>query len=305
MAGPITRSDINGLLVPILNDVFTDYHQFPELYRKVYSVHSSDRAVEYDMEMRSLGLASYKADGGPIASGSMGQAYQSSYVNQYYGISFEITRATVKDNQYKKDFPNHAKAMRSSLMTVKNMNAMMLFNNAFGAASTGSDGQPLCSTTHPYNGGVLSNTFSNGVQLSESALEDAVTIITSQWKNNAGLLTMYTPKAVLVPTARRFDIARILRSQGQPGSANNDINPLYADDVFKGGAICNPFITNPYSWFVLTDYDHGFKYFLREPLEIDFMSDNRTYNTVCSAIERYCFGYSSWRGVFGSTGLGS
>ena len=125
----------------------------------------------------------------------------------------------------------------------------------------------------------------------------------STWYSNSGLLEVVQPKKLLLPTARQFDGIRITKSAYQPDSANNAVNALVAGGFLKGGISINPFIVNPYSWFILTNYEHGFKYFLREALEIDFMSDYKTYNTTCSALERYVFGYSNFRGVFGSPGI--
>jgi hypothetical protein len=297
----ITRSDINGLLLPYLKTVFGDYNTWPELYKDVYLTYYSDKAVEYDMEMRTLGLAQLKADGGPIASGSMGQVFQTAYVHQYYGIQFAITRATVKDNQYKSEFPRQAEAMRASLMTVKNINAMNIFNNATGPGSTGSDGLPLLSTQHPIQTGLQANTFNQGVQFSEKALEDAK-IIMDGWKNNAGLNIKVQPKSLLISPYNQYNAIRTLESEYRPGTANNDINALKREGVFKKISK-NTFLTNSKAWFIITDYHQGFKHYLREALEIDFMTDPSTYNIVCSAIERYSFGYTSWRSCFGSTGL--
>jgi len=57
-------------------------------------------------------------------------------------------------------------------MTANNINF-----NATVPGSTGSDGLPLLSTQHPIQTGVQANTFNQGVQFSEKALEDAKIIM--------------------------------------------------------------------------------------------------------------------------------
>lgn len=297
----INRSNIPTLLRPGLAAVFGDYNVYPALWKDVYSQHRSDKAVEYEMEMQGLPLAQIKADGSPVASASMQQAYETSYVNQYYGISFQITRAAIMDNLYQSEFPQQAMQLRNSLDTLKNVNAAYIFNNAFTAASTVSDGQPLCATAHPISTGTLANTFNNGVQFNEASVEDAISLIKS-WSNVAGLRINLNSIKVLVPQARAFDAARIFKSEFRTGTANNDINAIVHDKYMPGGYIVNQFITNPNFWFILTDEPNGFKYYMREPLDIDFITDVVTDNVTVRAIERYAFGCSNWRSVFGSQG---
>src|SRR5277367_2046943 len=224
----INRSNIPALLRPGLHAVFGDYNVYPALWKDIYSIHRSEKSVEYEMEMQGLPLAQLKEDGSPVASGDMRQAYQTSYVSQYYGISFQITRASIMDNQYSSEFPQQARQLRNSLDTLKNINGAFLFNNAFNQASQVSDGQPLCSTTHPISTGTLPNTFTNGVQFNESAVEDAITIIKS-WSNIAGLKINLNSIKVLVPQSRAFDAARIFKSEFRTQTANNDINAILHD----------------------------------------------------------------------------
>tara|TARA_R110000868_G_scaffold103473_1_gene284924 strand:- start:7553 stop:8461 length:909 start_codon:yes stop_codon:yes gene_type:complete len=297
----INRSNIPSLLRPGLKTVFGNYNTFSDLYKEIYNIYRSDKATEYDMEMQGLGLAQIKQDGSPITMGSMQQGYITSYLHQFYGIGFQITRGAVEDNLYESDFPQQALQLRTSLQTLRNINSIYQFNNAFNQQSQVSDGQPLCSTVHPIQGGTLANTFNNPVGLTESALEEAITIM-KQWKNLAGLNINTSPKSLLVPPRLGFQAARILKSSFRTGTANNDINAIVHDKYLPGGYIINPFLTSPYNWFILTDEPNGFKMFQRTNLDIDFIMDPVTDNTTVRAVERYSFGCSNWRGTFGAQG---
>lgn len=297
----INRGYIESLLRPGLHAVFGNYEVYPDLWKEIYSQHTSDKAVEYEVEIRGLGLAQLKPDGAPVFMGDMGQQWESQYVNNFYGIGFQITRATIEDNLYKEQFPQQAMNLRNSLSTVKNTNGAYIFNNAFNANSTGSDGQPLASTQHPTATGTLANTFTNGVGLNESSLEDAITIIKS-WTNVAGLRINMSPLKVLVPQANAFQISRILNSQYRTGTANNDINAIVHDKYIPGGFIVNQFLVNPNFWGILTDEPNGFKYFNRSKADVDFITDPNTDNVTVRIIERYSMGYSNWRGGFFSIG---
>jgi hypothetical protein len=296
----INRSAYPSLLRPGLADVFGDWNTYPALWKDVYKVLRSEKAVEYSLEMQGLGLAELQAEGAPASQSYMQQGYTTSFVHQYYSTSFVITRAAIVDNLYQSQFPQQAVQFRNSLETLKNINAMYIFNNAFNPNSTVSDGQPLCSTAHPISTGVLANTFTNGVGFTESAVEDAITIIRS-WYNLAGLQINYRSIKTLVPQKQAFNAARIFKSQYQTGTGNNDINAIVHDQYMPGGYIVNQFITNGNSWFILTDCD-GFRYYLRENLDIDFITDTLTNNVTVRALERYSFNCQNWRAVFGSQG---
>jgi hypothetical protein len=301
MAQIINRSSIPALLRPGLDTVFFDYNQYPALWKEIYKTYRSDKAVEYVMEMQGLPLAQIKQDGAPSFVGSMQQGYQTSFVHQYYAIAFQITRAAIKDNQYKEDFPQQALQTRNSLETLKNINGALIFNNAFNIRSMVSDGKPMCATDHPIATGTLANTFSNGVQLNESAIEDAITIIKG-WRTLAGIQMNLNSFKLLVPQARAFDASRIINSDLRSGTGNNDINVLRHDRYMPGGVTVNQFLTNPKSWFILTDSDEGFRHYVREEVDHDFLPDLLTGNITSRSMERYSFGCANWRAVFGATG---
>lgn len=297
----INRSNIQSFLVPGMHCVFANYNIYDHLWKQIYKQYRSERAVEYEMEYQTLPAAQMKMDGSPAAQGNMQQMYQTSYVMNYFAMMATMTRATIMDNQYPTEFPRIAENLRNSLDTVKNINSVYIINNGFNENSTVSDGQPLLSTAHPTSTGVLANTFTNGVQFNESSVEDAITLIKS-WTNVAGLKINLNSVKALVPQSRAFDAARIFKSEFRTGTANNDINAIVHDKYMPGGYLVNPFLTNPYAWYILTDEENGFKYFQRENLDLDFITDVNTDNVSIRALERYAFGCSNWRAIVGSIG---
>ena len=227
----------------------------------------------------------------------MQQAYTTNYVMQYYGIGFAISRPAILDNQYQKEFPMASLAMRNSLETLKNYNAASLFNNAFNNSYALADGQPLASTQHPTSQGTLANTFGGPVDLSEAAVEDAITIIKG-WTNVAGLPINMMPQCVLTSQALAFTAARIFKSEYKNDTPNNAISAIYHDKYMPRGYMVSQFISDPQAWTILTNEPNGFKYFLREPLEMDFIEDTFTQTLTNVAFERYAFGCSNWRAAF-------
>ena len=97
----------------------------------------------------------------------------------------------------------------------------------------------------------------------------------------------------------------MLKSILQSGTANNDVNAAREMGVIPEGYICNPFLTNTDDWFIRTDAMDGMKGFVRSPRKFtkdgDFLTDNGLYKFK----ERYSFGASDWRGIYGNPGAGA
>ncbi len=299
----ITQAKIPSLLLgDYLHSVFDNNNTWDQEWKHVYRTFTSDKAVEYEMEMQALPLAALKNDGAAISLADMQQGYESRYVMQYYGLGFVITRATILDNQYPAEFPKQAEYLRSSMATTKNINSMYLFNNGFSPGSTGSDGKPLFSLNHPVQGYNLANTFSVGTGLLEASLENAADIVAG-YRSLSGLKINTVIKKLLVCQEQRWNASRIINTAKRTATGDNDISAIVHDNMFSEGLVVNHFLQNNQFWCLLTNEPNGFKYFEREPYEIDFQTDQLTKNTMVSAIERYAFGESNWRAGFAS-GIG-
>lgn len=298
----INLSAMPSLLRPGNAAVFEDYNIYKQFWHDIYSTHASDKAVEYDVQTQSLGIAQLKRDGSPTTMGSMNQAFVTSYLNQYYSIGFQITRQAIKDNLYPTQFPQSNVSLRNSLETRKNVNAAFAFNNAFNANITIGDGQPLASLNHPISNGTLANTFNTVNDLSETAIEQAIAII-RRWTNQAALPINLTPQFLLVPPELAYEASRITNSSFRTNTPNNDISAIYHDKYLPRGFLTTPFLTSASNWSILTDEPHGFKYFLREPLEIDYITDQISQILTITALERYVFGVSNFRAGFFAQGL--
>lgn len=299
--GIILRSNINALLRPGLKTVFGDYMVFPDLWKEIYKQFKSDKNMEVDVEMMGLGLPALRADGAPTQLGQMSEGYKTNYVHETYGIGFQISRETLEDNQYESEFPQQAAQLKNSLQTAKNINSMVPFNTAFSGWRV-SDSQPLCSLAHPVATGLQQNTLATPMGLNETAVREVTTII-AQMENLAGIMINVKPKKLLVAPYNQFTAEKLLKSTGLPDSGNRALNPVKSLSIFPEGYVVNNFLTNPYNWFVLTDNPEGFKFYQRTPLDIRSQTEYLSDVTTVRAVERYSFGCSDWRSVFGVQGV--
>jgi hypothetical protein len=185
----------------------------------------------------------------------------------------------------------------------KQVKAAAVLNNAFtGGASAGGDGKALCATDHPLtSGGTFANEPSVAADLNETSLEDALISIAG-FVDERGLKVALRGMKLIIPRQLQFVAERLMASNLRVGTADNDINALRSMGMLPEGYTVNDFLTDPDAWFVKTDAPRGFVHFERTPLSTNMEADFDTGNMRFKARERYSFGFSDPRAVFGSPG---
>ena len=300
----ITTNQIADLLRPGLAAVVGQFPIHEHQWKELYKTYQSDKYQEIEVEMKFLGNADVKLEGQPISTDSMGERIVTSYTHKRIGLSFTITKEAIEDNLYKSQFPMQAMSLRKSLMSTKNILGANLFNNAFNVAAPIGDGQPMCSQTHPIDGGTFSNTFAAGVppvDFSEAGLEQAIINIQS-FPMQSGILAATMAKNLIVPKELQFAASRLLDSKFRVATGNNDINAMYHNDYIPEGYKVNHYFISPTAWFIITDAPDGLKHYQRTPVQTDTYVEFQTDNVMAKATERYSFGITNPRAVFGSPG---
>lgn len=297
----INTTAIANLLRPGLAAVFGDYPLYPSQWSDIFETYESDKAVEIEVEMKLLGLAQIRPEGSPTAVDTMGQRIITNYVHRYVALSFNITRQAIMDNLYKSKFPLMVRALKKSMAQTKEILGASVLNNAFSSSFPIGDGQALCSTAHPIDGSTVANTPSVQADLNEASLESAIITI-QQFKDQAGLIVQTKPQKLVVPPQGQFVAERLLASAFRTNTANNDISAIYNVSAIPQGYRVNQYLTLPNAWYVLTDAPDGFKHYVREAIETDVYTEFSTDNLMAKAVERYSFGVSNFRAVYGSNG---
>ena len=122
------------------------------------------------------------------------------------------------------------------------------------------------------------------------------------FKDERGLLVAAKPRRLIIPSALQFTATRLLETQGRVGTSDNDINALRNNGAIPEGYFVNHYLTDSNAFFIITDVPNGMKHFQRTALETSMEGDFETGNVRYKARERYSFGFSDWRGIFGSPG---
>jgi hypothetical protein len=301
----ITQSSFAKLLWPGINAIYGNaYKDFPTEYDKIFPKYGSTKAYEEDLGLSSFGLAAVKPEGAPISYDSARQGFTTRYNHVVYALGFTITREMYEDNQYSEVSMRDAKALARSMRHTKEIVAANVLNRATTAGYTGGDGVVLLSTAHVNVSGdttAVANKPSTDVDLSEAALEDAVITIAG-FRDDRGLLIAAQPRKLIIGPSNQFEAKRILGTSKRVGTNNNDINVLNTEGIIPEVVVNHFLTTGTDDWFILTDVPDSLKYFERRGDEFNMDNDFDTENAKFKATSRYSFGWSDWRGIYGSTG---
>ena len=299
----ISRAQLVKELEPGLNALFgMEYDNYDAEHAEIYDTETSDRAFEEEVMLSGFGNAQTKSEGAGVSFDSANEAYTARYTHETIALAFALTEEAIEDNLYDRLGARYTKALARSMAHTKQVKAAATLNNAFSSSFTGGDGVELCSTAHPLNGGgTFANEPSVAADLNETSLEDALISI-STFVDERNMIIALRGMKLIIPPQLQFIADRLLESTLRPGTADNDVNATRNMGMIPDGYTVNHFLTDTDAFFIKTDSPNGFKLFERSPLATSMEADFDTGNMRFKARERYSFGFSDPRCVFGSPG---
>ena len=298
----VNLSAIKDLLLPGLRGIEGKYEQIPAQYDKIFTKHDSKMALERTAEMRFLGYAQLKTEGGQTAfDNNAGERYVYNQEHTEIGLGYAITRKAVDDNLYKTQFkPSNLGLMESFSQTKEIYGANVLNTATTYNASVGGDGVALISASHPIDGGTIANTPATQIDLNESSLLAGMIAIRTNFRDQAGLKVFARGRKLIVPPQLEPIAIRLLKTELRPGTSDNDVNAIMTTaGGLPEGYMVNDYLTSATAWFLLTNID-GLSYMERVKFETDMQVDFTTDNLLVKGYERYSFGYYNWRSIWGS-----
>jgi len=299
----ISRAQLLKELLPGLNALFgMEYARYGEEHKEIYETETSERSFEEETKLSGFSAAPVKNEGSAIAYDNGQEAWTARYNHETIALGFSLTEEAIEDNLYDSLSARYTKALARAMSYTKQVKAAAVLNNGFSSNYPGGDGVALFSTAHPLvSGGTNSNTPTTQVDLSETALENAVIQIAA-WTDERGLLIAARPRKLIVPPALQFVATRLLETQLRPGTNDNDVNAIVNNGSIPEGYTINHYLTDTNAWFLTTDVPNGMKHFVRIPLQNSMDGDFDTGNVRYKSRERYSFGFSDPLGMFASQG---
>ena len=298
----ISRSQLVKELEPGLNALFgLEYKNYTDEHTQIFDIENSDRAFEEEVMLSGFGNAEVKPEGSSVNYDDAKETFTARYTHETLALAFSITEEAIEDNLYDRLASRYTKALARSMANAKQVKAANVLNNAFSSSFTGGDGVELCSAVHPIVAGTFKNELSTAADLNETSLEQSLIDIAAM-TDERGLKIAAKGTKMIIPSALQFTAERLMKSQGRVGTADNDINAIGSMGMIPQGYVVNHYLTDTDAFFIKTDVPNGLKMFVRAPVKTSMEGDFETGNVRYKARERYSFGFSDPRGIFGSPG---
>ena len=297
----ISRGQLVKELEPGLNALFgLEYKRYENQHAEIYTTESSDRAFEEEVMLSGFAQAQVKPEGSGVVFDNAQETFTARYTHETVALAFSITEEAIEDNLYDRLASRYTKALARSMANTKQVKAVNPLINGFGSYTSG-DGSALFATNHPTISGTVSNTLTTAADLNETSLEQSLIDIAAM-TDERGLKIAARGVKMIIPSELQFTAERLMKSQGRTGTADNDINAIVSMGMVPQGYRVNNFLTDPDAFFIITDVPNGMKYFDRASIKTSMEGDFDTGNVRYKARERYSFGVSDPRGIFGSPG---
>ena len=298
----ISRGQLVKELEPGLNALFgLEYKRYENQHAEIFDTENSDRAFEEEVMLSGFANAEVKPEGSGVVFDNAQETFTARYSHETIALAFAITEEAIEDNLYDRLASRYTKALARSMANTKQVKAANVLNNAFSASFTGGDGKALCADDHPTIAGTFKNELSTAADLNETSLEQSLIDIAAM-TDERGLKIAARGVKMIIPSELQFTAERLMKSQGRTGTADNDINAVVSMGMIPQGYVVNNYLTDTDAFFIKTDVPNGLKMFVRSPIKTAMEGDFDTGNVRYKARERYSFGFSDPRGIFGSPG---
>ena len=300
----ISRSQLVKELEPGLNALFgLEYKQYENQHEQIYTKETSDRAFEEEVMLSGFAQAQVKPEGSGVTFDNAQETFTARYTHETVALAFSITEEAIEDNLYDRLSSRYTKALARSMAQTKQVKAVNPLIQGLPTTDgyDSGDGVSLFNTSHPTIAGIVANTLATQADLNETSLEQSLIDIAAM-TDERGLKIAARGVKMIVPSELQFTAERLMKSQGRVGTADNDINAIVSMGMVPQGYRVNNFLTDPDAFYIITDVPNGMKYFERSPISTKMEGDFDTGNMRYKARERYSFGVSDYRGIFGVEG---
>ena len=305
MALPMRSTDFRSVVEPILNETFDGIYnvrkdEWAQVFREQRGI---PRNYHEEPVLFGFGAAPELPDGTAVTYQNGGVLFLARYTYRVYGLAFALTKVLVEDGDHISIGRTYAEHLARSLIETKETLGANILNRAFTPGYVGGDGVTLVNTAHPIaNGLTFSNQLATAAALSQTSLEQILIQIRQAVDNNGKKIRL-EPKKLVVSPSNFFQAEVLLKSALRTGTNNNDVNPLVTTGVLNEGQANLSRLTSNTAWWVETDAPEGLKLLMRRPLEKSMEGDFETDSMRYKATERYIFGWTDPRGVYGTPGL--
>lgn len=166
-----------------------------------------------------------------------------------YGLGISISEEAIADGKFD-ELADLIKKLARSAQESREIAFMNLFNNGFSTETT-PDGVSVFNSAHTFpSGRTMSNVLSVAADLSESSLQQARYLFSTQFIGDTGIIYKMKPKKLLVHPSSEAYAEELVGSVLKPDTNNNNMSSLKRHGI---EVIASPHLTDTDAWFLLAE----------------------------------------------------
>lgn len=314
----MSRNLFPPLLAPGLRHIFLqflDLHEHAPQYTHYMNEMDSEDAYEILYELSGTAPMPLMPEGTRPMTDGIIQGGTKKAVHLQYGLLSEATRQLVADDKYGVILRMPESHARSALFGREAVSASLF--NLGGTSVTTTNGATLFNTAQPLMGGPSATAIAPNIStiinsagtypnrptpdadLTMTSLQQAITMFALQ-PDDRGIPSHVKPKWLVHTPQQRRNVRELLGSPGVPGSSNNELNWVIAENL--QGLELN-YLSTPNGWGLIADKEgHQLNFYEREPLMAQTDDDFKTQVLLFLSTQRFSVVPLTWRGTFFSYG---
>ena len=270
--------------------------EVPNVYQQYFEFRETDKYIESSTGYSGLGAMVEWDDGEPIPLDAPALIYNNTVTQEFYGMGFKASRQLIKYGDISTIMKWAASLGRSLGQTYGTVHADVL-NNSFTTTWSALGSVALISASHGSMGSVTRSNINASAALTPATLE----VLIAQGSNLQTYRGLRDPvkydKLITVPALRR-QAAKILDSDGEMGTGNNDTNTQRG--MFS--LVIDPFLEDSTTHYFLQGPGHGLESIQRQmPRRREYM-DEPTESRVFTLSADFQVNVEQWEGMAGSQG---
>lgn len=279
-------------------------NMMPSKYDQIFQVERSNQAWETIVSNVDIGLLRQKAPTEKVRFDMLAQGPSRQYTHSTHAIALAISEELIEDSRgfdfAEKSMMAIGDASRRTLETI----CAQVFNEGFSSTATlvAPDGVNILSASHKSPIGNISNILTSASDYNYGALETLYKQLPSITDDKGNLIDLQLDMNV-IPRNYAFVAKRILDSDKQPGTNNNDVNAVKSLNIVPRGAIVWDYLTSTQAWFSTTSEKLlGLTLYVRKDLKMDNDKDFHTSGVLYKGAMRQMPVVGNYRCIVGSPG---
>ncbi len=285
---------------------FTAGGRRSSLIETLFRMENSQRAFEEHIGIGQFGSEGWNFnDTGRVQYDNVNKGYKARFTHVEFAKGFYVERTLVEDNLFSNIW-DRAEGLGDSAFRQREKSAANVFANAFTDTGIdredfpigGPDNVGLCSTAHP-NSPTDSTTQSNkGTRVFSKDNVAATRQAMLEFADDRGDVLDVMPDTILVPPELEDAAIEVTKSQLDPDSANNAVNPQQG----RYRVVVWHYLTDNNNWFMIDSprMKRDLIWYERVPVEFARDGDFDTLQTKFRAYMRYSRYWRDWRWIYGN-----